>query len=265
MPLALRARSRAACGNSPSPTRVDGEALALRPRGRGRRSRCRSRGGSFDGPHDILEGKAGFLKVFCDHYDVGELTRGLDGKTFIMREIAMKRFGTHGSSQIPLQTLLDIRKGHPFAHDEIESIHIFAAREAVERHDNLSPTDLMQAQYSVPFCIALACVRDVRDPRSLDESALTDPAIHAVLQRVRYEVGDIADKRTCQMTVTLKNRDVLKLTRPEHGVPWRQANREETYEKYAILMREIPRAKTDELFERIQTLEEQASVNWIRV
>ena len=35
----------------------------------------------------------------------------------------------------------------------------------------------MQAQYSVPFCIALACVRDVRDPRSLDESALTDAAI----------------------------------------------------------------------------------------
>src|SRR4029077_1118913 len=35
----------------------------------------------FDGPHDILEGKAGFLKVFCDEYDLGELTRGLDGNT----------------------------------------------------------------------------------------------------------------------------------------------------------------------------------------
>jgi len=123
----------------------------------------------------------------------------------------------------------------------------------------------MQAQYSVPFCVALACVRDVRDPRSFDESALTDAAIHAVLQRIRYEISDITDKRTCQMTVTLQNGAVLKLTLPEPGVPWRRANREETYEKYAILMREIPQAKTDELFQRIQTLEEQASVNWIRV
>ena len=96
----------------------------------------------------------------------------------------------------------------------------------MEHHDNLSPTDLMQAQYSVPFCIALACVRDARDPRSLDESALTDPAIRAVIQRIRYEVGDITDKRTCQLTVTLKDGAVLKLTLPEPGVPWRPANRE---------------------------------------
>jgi len=219
----------------------------------------------FDGPHDILEGKAGFLRVFCDHYDAGELTRGLDGRTFLTREIAMKRFGTHGSSQIPLQTLLEIHNSHPFTYDEIESIHIAAAREAVEHHDNLSPTDLMQAQYSVPFCIALACVRDARDPRSLDESALTDAAIRAVLQRVRYEVGDIADKRTCRMTVTLKNGERLKLTLPEPGIPWRRANRDETYEKYAILMRDCPRPKTDELFERIQTLEEQLDLNWFRL
>jgi 2-methylcitrate dehydratase PrpD len=219
----------------------------------------------FDGPHDILEGKAGFLKVFCDHYDVSELTRGLDGSTFLVREIAMKRFGTHGSSQIPLQVLLDIRASHPFTPDEIESIHIAAAREAVEHHDNLSPTDLMQAQYSVPFCIALACVRDARDPRSLDESALTDPAIRAVLQRIRYEVGDITDKRTCTMTVTLRNGAVHKRTLPETGIPWRPANRDETYEKYAILMRDCPQSKANELFERIQTLETQLDVGWLRI
>jgi 2-methylcitrate dehydratase PrpD len=219
----------------------------------------------FDGPHDILEGKAGFLKVFCDHYDIGELTRGLEGNTFLVREIAMKRFATHGSSQIPLQALLDIRASYPFAADEIESIHVAAAREAVEHHDNVSPTDLMQAQYSVPFCTALACVRDARDPRSFDESALTDPAIRAVLRRVRYEVGEITDKRTCEMTVTLRGGAVHRRTLPEPGIPWRPANRDETYEKYAILMRDCPQSKADELFERIQAMDAQAPVGWLRI
>jgi len=219
----------------------------------------------FDGPHDVLEGEAGFLKVFCDHYDVAELTRGLDGSIFFVREIAMKRFGTHGTSQIPLQALLEIRKSHPFSHHEIDSIHIAAAREAVERHDNLSPTDLMQAQYSVPFCIALASVRDVRDPRALDGSALTDPAIRAVIQRVHFEIGDITDKKTCQMTVTLKDGNVLKRTLPEPDIPWRQANRDETYEKYAILMRDCPKSKSDDLFERVQKLEEEKTVDWMRI
>ncbi len=219
----------------------------------------------FDGPHDILEGKAGFLKVFCDRYDLAELTQGLDRSIFRTREIAMKRFGTHGASQIPLQALYDIRGRHPFAAEEIESIHIAAAREAVEHHDGLSPTDLMQAQYSVPFCIALACVRDARDPRTLDESALTDPAIQAVLKRVRYEIGDITDKRACEMTVTLRGGAVLKRNLPEPGVPWRPANRDETYEKYAILMRDCPKSKADELFERIQTLDAQPDMRWLRI
>jgi 2-methylcitrate dehydratase PrpD len=219
----------------------------------------------FDGPHDILEGKAGFLKVFCDHYDLGELTRGLEGDTFLVREIAMKRFASHGSSQTPLQALLGIRASHPFSAEEIEAIHVAAAPEAVEHHDHLSPTDLMQAQYSVPFCIALACVRDARDPRSFDESALTDPAIRAVLRRVRYEVGEITDKRTCKMTVTLRGGAVHKRTLPEPGIPWRPSNRDETYEKYAILMRDCSQSKADEIFERIQTIDTQASVRWLRM
>jgi 2-methylcitrate dehydratase PrpD len=219
----------------------------------------------FDGPHDILEGKAGFLNVFCDHYDAGELTRGLDGSTFLVREIAMKRFGTHGSSQIPLQGLLELRAQHPFGTGNIESIHIAAAREAIEHHDNLAPTDLMQAQYSVPFCIALACVRDARDPRSLDESALTDPGIRAMLQRIRYEVGDITDKRTYELTVTLKDGVVHQRTLPSPGVPWRPANRDETYEKYAILMRDCPPKQADDLFQRVQDIENQPNLDWLKI
>lgn len=219
----------------------------------------------FDGPHDVLEGKAGFLRVFCDHYDAGELTRGLDGGTFLVREIAMKRFGTHGTSQIPLQALLALSAQHPFAAGDIQSIHIAAAAEAVENHDNPAPADLMQAQYSVPFCVALACVRDVRDPRALDDSALTDPAIQAVVKRIRYEAGDITDKKTCQMTVTLRDGNVLRLTLPGPGVAWRQANRDETYEKYSILMRDCPRPKADELFERIQNLQDQTDLGLLRI
>ena len=219
----------------------------------------------FDGPHNVLEGKNGFLRVFCNEHDVGELTRGLDGSIFRVREIAMKRFGTHGTSQVPLQALLDLRAQHPFCADQIESIHVAAAPENVAHHDNPSPTDLMQAQYSVPFCMAVACVRDIRDPRALDESALTDPQIKAMVQRIRYDAGKITDKRACALTVTLKNGAVLRRTLPDAGEAWRPANRDETYEKYSILMRECPLARTDELFERIQALEDQPDLGWLRI
>ena len=42
----------------------------------------------------------------------------------------------------------------------------------IERHAIAEPADLMLAQYSIPFCVALALFREARDPESYDESAL---------------------------------------------------------------------------------------------
>src|SRR5256885_6402048 len=55
----------------------------------------------------------------------------------------------------------------------------------VDRHALAVPADLMLAQYSIPFCVALALHREARDPESYDESALTDPQIRALTRRVR--------------------------------------------------------------------------------
>lgn len=218
----------------------------------------------LDGPHDILEGRYGFLNVYCDHYKIEELTLGL-GEIFRTREIAMKRFGTHGSSQLPLDAFLRIRDRHPFSAADIASVVIVAAPEVVEHHSETRPGDLMQAQYSVPFCMALACVRDVRDPRSLDESALADRAIAAALEKIRHETGDISEKRRCRVTVTLTDGTVLGQELPEAGVPWRPASRDEVYEKYSILMADLPAGRADALFERIETLDAQPDLDWLRL
>src|SRR5207244_13115534 len=67
---------------------------------------------------------------------------------------------------------------------EVSSIHI-AGNEKMTGVNNIpSPADIMMAQYSIPFCVALAHVRDPRDPRSFDEAALRDPQIRALASRV---------------------------------------------------------------------------------
>jgi 2-methylcitrate dehydratase PrpD len=43
----------------------------------------------------------------------------------------------------------------------------------------------MLAQYSTPFCVALALHREARDPESYDETALGDSQIRALCRRVR--------------------------------------------------------------------------------
>lgn len=219
----------------------------------------------FDGPDDVLEGKAGFLAVYCDDYDVTELTEGLGTGLWRMREIAMKRFAAHGAAQVPLAALTELRARTPFAPEEIVSLHVLASPEAVHHHDDLAPADLMQAQYSVPFCLALGAVRDPSDPRAFDETALEDPAIRAVLGKIRYEAGDIADKRTCHMTLTLTGGRELTLTRPDPDIPWRPASLEEVRAKYARLMADCPQDEADALFARIQRLEDEPDLDWFGI
>ena len=68
----------------------------------------------------------------------------------------------------------------------------------------------MMAQYSIPFCVALAHVRDPHDPRSFNEDALRDPQIRSLAQRVTITVGE--DRPTplaAVVTVTLRDGRVL--------------------------------------------------------
>jgi 2-methylcitrate dehydratase PrpD len=219
----------------------------------------------FDGPHDVLEGKAGFLRVFCDSFDVDELVRGLDRETFCMREISMKHFATHGSTQAPLKSLLELFDRHTMTSAEISSVTVVASRESVENHDGRAPKDLMQAQYSIPFCIALACMRDIRDPRSMREDALADPGILQMLSRVNVEIGDFDEKRTCLVRVRHVNRETYETFSRDDAASWRPASDAEVTAKYGVLMRDVPADRSAPLLTRLQRLEAEDDVDWLRV
>ena len=81
-----------------------------------------------------------------------------------------------------------------------------------------SPADLMMAQYSLPFCVALAHHRNPRDPRSFNARSFNDPAIRSLATRVTISVADEAKHGhtlAATVTVTLKNgRDADAPRRP---------------------------------------------------
>lgn len=218
----------------------------------------------FDAPQDILEGKAGFLRVFCDASDERELTLGL-GTTWLTERIAMKRFACHGTSQHALLALKALQDQHRIAADDIESITVTSVHELVERHANVALTDIALAQYCLPFNVALACIRDARDPRSYDDAALTDPQIREMMKHIRFIADDTLEDPTAnEVTIVLKNGKEHRKTVPEiPHKPSLLANRDQVYEKYAILTRDLSRARMDDIFNRLQALEDQADLRWL--
>src|SRR5437588_7320077 len=146
--------------------------------------------GGFTGPKTVLEGEFGFLRVFCTEFDEAELTRRL-GRDYVTLSTVLKRYPVHATAHAAVRAVRDLQTEHGFSGGDVEAITVTGNRRMVERHAIAEPADLMLAQYSIPFCVALALHREARDPESYDEIALADPQIRALTRRVRIvpEVG----------------------------------------------------------------------------
>ena len=124
----------------------------------------------------------------------------------------------------------------------------------VERHNILEPADVMLAQYSIPFSVALALCREARDPESWDETALADPQIRALCRRVKL-VPDPGG----MVTIAL-----VGGRRLERGAESGMLEPGELGDKFLRLTRAaLGENPARALFERLQQLEEEESLDWL--
>ncbi len=219
----------------------------------------------YTGPTTVLEGRYGYLRVFCTDYDLAELTRGF-GETYVTMTIMLKRFACHITAHNPVEAVLDLSTMHGFTGNDVVAIDI-AGNERMAKVNNIpAPKDVMMAQYSIPFSVALALYRDPRDPHSFDASAVGDPAIRKLASLVNMTVMEGQDRRNLATEVTITLRDgrvVFRRVNDFKGTPERPLDRAELREKFLVLTKSLDRAKMEKLFDRLQNIENEPNVDWL--
>jgi 2-methylcitrate dehydratase PrpD len=214
----------------------------------------------FEGPRTVLEGEFGFLKVFCTKWDQAELTRGL-GEELLVLTTVLKRYPCHATAHAAVRAVRDLQAEHGFKGPEVEAVSVTGTGRMIERHNLLEPADLMLAQYSIPFCVALALHREARDPEAFDETALRDPQIRALCRRVRLVPEPVGGHGGMGSTVTITLADGRCFERHvENGM----LEPGELDDKFLRLTRSAfgePGATT--LYERLQRLENEPDLSWL--
>jgi 2-methylcitrate dehydratase PrpD len=214
----------------------------------------------FTGPKTVLEGQFGFLRVFCTEFDETSLTKGL-GQDFVTTSTVLKRYPVHATAHAAVRAVRDLRTEHGFTGVDVEAIAVTGNRRMVERHAIAEPADLMLAQYSIPFCVALALHREARDPESYDESALADPQIRALTRRVRIVPENSAGHGAMGSTVTITLSDGRRF---EKHVDSGLLETGELPDKFTRLTRgALGDSGAARLFARLQKLEDEASLDWL--
>lgn len=222
----------------------------------------------FAGPESVLEGKFGFCQSFSDSPKLEYLTHRL-GQEWESMNICIKRCACHINAHAPIEALQNLRDELGFRPEDIRAIAIGGIEKLVSHHANYQPSDLMMAQYSIPFCVALSAYFDATDPASFDARKLKDQKIAALMAKIHLEVDhEIEAKgwdRAARMTVELADgRRATKLVIHFKGTPDNPLTGAEVEAKARKLTRGIvSTGRLDKLVNAVARLEKCPDVSQI--
>ena len=212
----------------------------------------------FTGPAAVFEGKFGFFNVFCDEVDPPRLTAGFNS-TWHSMKIMMKRYPCHITAHVPVTAVLELKAAHGIKGEDIASINVASSEKMVSHHNIPEPQDITMAQYSTPFCVALAFFSDPRDPKAFSEAAIADTQIRALCRKVTLQADHelVKDNQLAtRLTVTLKDgRVITHEAREFPGMPRRPLTDAELREKFDRVVTGIAPATAARLFEQFAALE----------
>ena len=217
----------------------------------------------FAGPATVLEGKFGYLNVFCRDRDANRLTAGL-GEAWKTTRIMFKRYSCHITAHVPVTAILRLKSRFGFAGDDVEDVTVAGSEKMLSHHNIPEPRDLAMAQYSTPFCVAVACHSDPRDPDVFSETTLNDRMIRSLCRKVKLELRKqttVQNPLASRVTVRLKDgRELLEEIEHFPGMPEQPLDRAGLREKFETITAGLRQNRQAAMFDSIATLEHASNV-----
>lgn len=215
-------------------------------------------GKGFTGPSTILEGRYGFFNAYSPRPRPELLLDGL-GERWLLERLLVKAYPCHVTCQAIVGAIQALKREHPFDPANVRRLHIRAGEGLLEeRFLNRNPTNMMGAQYSIPFSAALAVYRDLDDPLNYDEAALQDDRIRRLAEAVTWEEGSSAEfpAREAELELTIGSTVHTVPARSFKGAPTDPHSFSDAAAKFRRFTRSILSAREQtEIVERVSRLE----------
>ncbi|MGK9170508.1 MmgE/PrpD family protein [Inquilinus limosus] len=222
---------------------------------------------------DILEAPQGFHELFG-----GPDAAGWDGVSIGSPHVIEsdglmpKRHPCCGSTHNAVDIVLDLRAQHGFAAAEVVAVETLVG---IANQRNLAyprPEDEMQARFSMPYCVALALLKDRLELSDFTQAAVGAPAVHALLPRITMTAWSREEERAAgprplphRVTIRLADGRILSAERAEAkgsiADPFDDADRRA---KFADCCRgALDPAEIERLYDRLDALDRQDGLTFL--
>lgn len=140
----------------------------------------------FTGPLDILD--------HSDYFDAAAITAGL-GTGSALQLVYFKPYACCRWIHSALDAIIDLAEGADLAADAIRTVDVFTFERTLRLNNYADPETLEGAQYSLPFCLAVAIIGGAEALMPLSPDWLHRPDIVALARRVNLHVDPELDAR----------------------------------------------------------------------
>lgn len=158
----------------------------------------------------IFEGEFGFCHSFSRDPDPGKILDGL-GKDFHIDQFHIKRYPCAGSMDPYIEAALSLRENNPGMFQKCDNLTsiVIEGEKLTKARTGISIQDVMAAQYSIPYAVAVTLKYGRPGMQSFSEAAIEDPEVQALL--TLCETTRQEDRRGPeQITIRLNNGTVIR-------------------------------------------------------
>ena len=213
------------------------------------------------GPATALEGIKGFCLAFSDECSIGEITKDL-GKEFKIMLTGNKPYCCCAAQHAVIDCTAKIASKRLIKPEEIVEIVVEQRPREVQSVGNIfEPKDVVSAQFSARFGIALRLTKGGNGFQDYNENNIKDPVILALIKKIKYMADDKCEKLKADggAIVTIKFKDGSSFTEQTdfaRGTRQNPMTLGELKEKFKGLTSGIiPASQTEEIIKTVDMLE----------
>jgi 2-methylcitrate dehydratase PrpD len=217
------------------------------------------------GPMSVLEGQRGFLNAFSSSPNPRPILEGL-GSDFEVLKIAFKPYGCCRLVHSSIDAITALKNKHGLKPESLDRVTINTCSQ-MSKFNNPRPHDIMSAQFSIPFGVALAMVDGSNLPKDYIPENLERKDLLDFCGKVRV-VADTSmddlypDIIGARATIEVKGEgEVTEYVKFPKGEPENPMSREALLEKFRSLISTIlPEERAQRIETAVEGLEEMEDI-----
>ena len=224
----------------------------------------------FLGCKDILDGSRGFWRMAAsDQCDFELMTRGLGAEFFIMNA-SIKTYSCCWFIHPTLDAIKKIVKQHGLVHQDIAQIDVWSLTDLSEMFNIIEPEELVDAQFSLPYCVALVLLGIQPGPGWFNNDLFHDDMVLSIGSRVKIHPDSTSDdifhkedrRISARVVITTTGGACFEETAPApRGTPMFPVSEEEIIKKYFDMAIPVTGSETAQILkEFVLDLESYESV-----